>query len=97
MVEGRVKLRRVGIWSIGKISAILGAIWGLIYGLFIAAFSSLLTTIPGVGEYAGIFGVIMIVVGPVMGAIGGLIYGVIAAGLYNIAARLVGGIEMKFE
>ncbi|MBU0496699.1 MAG: DUF3566 domain-containing protein [Candidatus Thermoplasmatota archaeon] len=109
MVEGNVKLRRVGVWSVGKIAAVLGIIWGFIVGIFSAIgfmiagsaanWSSMTGADPtGISQgFFGGLGILMIIVGPIIGAIMGLIGGIISAILYNIAAGWVGGIEMKFE
>jgi len=94
-------LKRLDPWSVAKVYAVLGLIAGLISGVFIAAASAMVlpagtTTAAGMSLWIGL-GVMMVIIGPILGAIAGLLGGIIGAVLYNIVAKWVGGIEMKFE
>ncbi|MEA2055307.1 MAG: hypothetical protein U9O49_00560 [Candidatus Thermoplasmatota archaeon] len=103
MVESDVKLRKLGVMSVAKIYAVLGAIGGFIVGLIVSimslAFGSVISAVGGTAAMSGIFmgGVFAVIVMPIAYAIFGFIGGAIGAFLYNVVAGWVGGIEMKFE
>lgn len=98
-----MKLRKLGVMSVAKIYAVLGAIGGFIVGLIVSimslAFGSVISAVGGTAAMSGIFmgGVFAVIVMPIAYAIFGFIGGAIGAFLYNVVAGWVGGIEMKFE
>lgn len=102
-----MELKRVGVWSVAKISGALYAGIGLIIGAIFALISLL-----GAGLGAGLagegqggapaflgalFGVGAIIFLPIFYGLIGLVGGAISGGLYNLFARLVGGIELQLE
>src|SRR5262245_43034834 len=97
-------LKRIGVGSAAKIFGALYASLGLILGIFFALFSSTLGgalasaeggNVPG---WAGmVFGAGAIVILPIFYGVLGLIGGAIWAGLYNLFAGFVGGIELQLE
>ena len=96
-------LRRVGIWSAAKISAVLYAALGLILGVFFAI-ASLLGLGPAQGAlsdappwFSASWGVAAILVFPIMYGLGGLVAGALSAGLYNLFSRLVGGVVLELQ
>ena len=105
MVESNVKLRKLGVMSVAKIYAVLGAIGGFIVGIIVSimslAFSSVISSASaGTAAMSGLFmagGVFAVIVMPIVYAILGFISGAIGAFLYNVVAGRIGGIEMKFE
>jgi hypothetical protein len=106
-IEGTVKLKRLEPWPLAKVYAVLGLIWGLIVGVIFTIIAAMVgsiassftntTAIVNPTMFWAGFGVLSIIIFPIIGAISGLIGGIIAAVLYNIVAKWVGGIEMKFE
>lgn len=108
----KMKLRRVGIFSTAKVSAIIAGVMGLLIGIMFAIPSLILgAAVPDIisaGNVTGIdvfnfsgmlagLGILMAVVLPVILAIVGFIMGALSALVYNIVARLVGGYEVEFE
>jgi hypothetical protein len=99
-------LRRIGVWSAARVSCALYAAIGLLIGAVISAVS-LLATLIGAGSSAAagpfggfggvLFGVGAIVLLPVFYGLIGLVGGALAAAVYNLAARLVGGLELELE
>ncbi|HEY4517720.1 MAG TPA: DUF3566 domain-containing protein, partial [Candidatus Paceibacterota bacterium] len=87
--------KRVGVVSVGKISAVTGAIMGLVFAVLFSVFA-----VSAVGQSAGGifgFGLLSIVLLPIFYAVLGLIFGMIYALVYNLAAKWVGGIEMELQ
>jgi len=107
----RMMVKRIGVLSAAKMYSLvgfgIGLIVGVIYGLIVMMFgaammmSSTGTSSSGAGAGAGasgfIIGLLIMVGFPILygamcfiaGAIGGLIY--------NVAARIAGGIELELE
>ena len=84
-----------------KLGAIIYAFLGLIIGVFMACFSLVASGGSGIGMGARAFGFGMgvgaIIVAPIVyGIIGGIGAG-IAAVVYNLAARWVGGLEVDIS
>jgi hypothetical protein len=95
-----VKIKKIGILSLGKILGILYALLGLILGAFITlfalitpAFSS--TSAPGM--FGALFGVGAIILLPIFYGVMGFVMGLIMALLYNLVASWVGGLEVETE
>lgn len=95
-------LRRIGIASAAKIAGILYA--GI--GVLIGAFVSILALVGIASETAaggtGALGEMVVGVGaillfPVIYGVLGAIGGAIGAGLFNLATRAVGGLEIEIE
>jgi len=99
------ELQRIEIWPVVKIAffvcAILGFLPGIVASLFLWVFSNLIGTVmPGeMGAISG-FSPAMLMMGailaPVYGAIGAVFAG-IAAALYNLLARWIGGVELNLR
>lgn len=101
-------LRRVGVLSCGKVLGALYALLGLIIG-GIYALLALLFAVIGVstaqetgdalagGVFGVLFGVGAIILFPILYGVLGFVGGVIAAFLYNLISRFVGGIELDLE
>lgn len=95
----KIKIKKIGILSLAKISALLYAIMGLIVGVFMAlisligaAFSQSTT-----GMFGMLFGVGAIILLPIFYGAMGFVMGVVTAWLYNIIANWIGGLELEFE
>jgi hypothetical protein len=97
------KIKRFNPLSVMRMAAICYAALGLFEGIFVAALFSL-------AGFAGrdsssslppflvpFFGVASIIVFPILFAVIGAIGGALGAVIYNVAARVVGGIEVEVE
>lgn len=98
-----MEVRRVGVLSVGKVMGVLYALLGLIIGAFFALFS-LLGAAAGLAnsETSGaVFGLLSgvgsIILLPLFYGILGFVFGLISALLYNVVARLIGGVELELE
>jgi hypothetical protein len=96
-------LKSVGVLSLGKITGLLYAGLGLFIGFFFTMFALLGATMGALAEeemgalFSVFFGMGSIVIFPLLYGIMGLVMGVIVAALYNLLARLVGGVEVELE
>jgi len=103
-----VVLRKLGVWSVAKLEAIVFAIIGLIIGIFYAIMGAVVLSTVGAG--AGQFGAtgfsagglaamgfLAIIVTPIIYGIVGFVGGAVGAVLYNLVAGWVGGIEIEFQ
>jgi hypothetical protein len=96
-------IRRVGVGSAARIFAALYALFGLIFGVFVA-----LLAVAGAGMSAatedaipgwagGLFGVGAVIFLPLLYGAMGAIGGALTAGFYNIAAGMVGGLQIETD
>ena len=91
-------IRSFDVISVGKIQGILGAFFGLLAGGMFSLISLAgLAAARGGGIEALIFGVGAVVVLPLFYGVVGFVGGCISALIYNLAAGVVGGIEMEIE
>jgi hypothetical protein len=90
-------VRRVGIFSVGKVMGVLYALMGLVIGGVFSLLSLLGAAARGLdgGIAAGLFGAGAIVVVPLFYGAIGFIAGIIFAALYNMIGSTVGGIEVE--
>jgi len=100
------QLRTIGAVSCAKVAAVLYGVVGLIIGAVISLASLLgvfaqnfgaVPDQPGSALFGVLFSVGAIVLLPVIYACMGAIGGLIMAGVYNLVARTVGGIELEIE
>jgi len=98
-------LKNIGVLSCGKVLGILYALLGLLIGLSIALVS-LIGAVASTGSpqsgsdgliFGTLFGVGTVIFLPISYGIIGFVGGLISALLYNLIARLVGGIELEIE
>lgn len=100
-------IRRIGVLSVAKISAIIAAVIGLLIGIliFLASLAGAPMSSPdamagsndaGMAWISGL-GALAIVVFPIMYGIVGFIGGAIQGWVYNIAAKFVGGVRIETE
>ena len=90
-------VKRVGIFSVGKVLGAVYALVGLIAGGVISLIS--LAGAAASGSREGIAGAFfgvgaIVIVPPLYGAVG-FIGGIIVAAFYNLIASLIGGIEVE--
>lgn len=104
----RYELKSIGVWSVIKISfffnLIGGLIFGLIYGIMMSFMLAVMDQFPGLmgagidpdDLSAGLLIVGFPVMFSVLGAIFGTLMSMILTGLYNVLARVIGGLEFNF-
>jgi hypothetical protein len=96
----KTKLEKLGVMSVAKFGGIYGALIGLIGEILIAVMSSIFlggiygSVVPG--AYSIIYGWGAIIWAPLFYGMIGFIGGIIGAFLFNIIAKMAGGIEMHF-
>ena len=102
----KVQIKRMGVFSCAKIYSItlaaMGLIVGVIYGLIFMVVGGAMMA--GGGRDAGtagasslVIGLVMMIAIPVMYGIIGFIGGIVGALVYNVAAGIVGGLELEIE
>lgn len=98
-------IRRLGVLSVAKITAIIAAAFGLLAGILIflagsaagiAGSSMAGSNDAGMAWLSGM-GALSIIVLPIFYAVIGFIAGAIQAFVYNLAARFVGGVRIETE
>lgn len=90
------KLNKIGVLSLAKINAVIGAILGLIWGIFAAILGTTIAVLGGLGALAGL-GLWSIIVFPIIYALVGFVGGAIGAFLYNLVAGWIGGVEVELK
>ncbi|HLC64861.1 MAG TPA: DUF3566 domain-containing protein [Candidatus Nanoarchaeia archaeon] len=87
-------IKRLDVWSVAKIQALIMAVFGLVFGILYAFFLSGVGLMMGTGMLLGLAPIIAL---PVLYGILGLALGALTALLYNLFARWVGGIEIELS
>ena len=92
------EIKRLYVWSVAKLQAILMAVIGFLLGLFYALLGVALGP-AAFGESAGIIalGFWLLLLLPLVYGIMGLVGGGIGAALYNCVAKWVGGIKLQLK
>ena len=105
----RLELKTIGVWSFIKVSFFFSLVFGFIFGFLYAIFAGLILTVMGGLPYLpaddyggsdvsiGLLVIIMPIIMGIGGAVMNTIMGLIAIGVYNLIARLVGGLEFSFD
>jgi hypothetical protein len=103
----RLRINKMGVFSVAKMQAVLGLVIGLIigviYGAFIIVYSLIGASLVGgdaklaVGGGGVVVGIVVMIAVPVTYCVIGFIGGAIGAFVYNIFAGMIGGIEMEVE
>jgi len=106
----RYEIKSIGIWAFVKISFFLSLVIGFVFGLFYAAFFSMILAVGSAGPYGdigdlpfdpGAIGPILLIILPIGFAIGSAVIntllGVISIVVYNLIARLTGGLEFELQ
>jgi hypothetical protein len=94
-------VRRIVPLSLAKVAAVLYAGLGLIIGALVTVFALVGSSIAAASEKSPVplvgvlFGAGAIVLLPILYGILGFVGGLIWSGLYNLAARFVGGVELE--
>jgi len=104
------EIKRLGILSVAKISALFGVLLGLFTGIMIALAASLapeaisanaeLAAAAGLGTNSGLLSILLgpwaIVIFPIYYGVLYFVVGIIGTVIYNLFARLVGGVSVDF-
>lgn len=104
-------VKRIGVWSLAKIAGLVYAGMGLIFAAIVGLFSlfSLLGmahvydvgVVQGWGAVGGLFNTLpvagAVLLMPLFYGLMGLVIGAITAFIYNLVARLVGGLRIDVE
>lgn len=92
------ELKKIDIFSVAKLQAILMVVVGLVLGIFSAIFAIIFGTITESTRLIVSSKVIpMIFLLPIFYGILGFVMGAVGAFLYNLIARWVGGIKVEFS
>ena len=96
-------LSRIGVLSLAKMMAVAYAFLGLFIGGVLSLFSLMgvamggATGRDGSGMVAMLFGVGAVIIGPIVYGCIGFVGGLITASLYNLVAKVVGGVEIELS
>ena len=99
-----MRLNRIGVGSAAKISGALYGAMGLIFGGIFALFALVGAGFAGMAAEQGeaipafvgpLFGVGAIVLFPLLYGVMGVVTGAVGAALYNLFARMIGGLELE--
>jgi hypothetical protein len=92
-------ITRVGPLSVAKIAGLLGVVIGLIAGGFFSLVSLAGAAMGGAGENGGMFGALFgvgaIILFPIFYGCMAFVMTLIQAALFNVAANIVGGVEIQ--
>ena len=102
----KVQIKRMGVFSCAKIYSItlaaMGLIVGVIYGLIFMVVGGAMMAGGGrdsgaAGASSLVIGLVMMIAIPIFYGVIGFIGGLIGALVYNVAAGVVGGLELDLE
>lgn len=101
----RLELESVGVWSVIKVGFLINLIFGIIAGIFVALFMVPMMAFMSTMSPTGVEGfdpgefspLVMLIIFPIIYGVGNAVFGTIImaimAVVYNLVARLLGGIE----
>ena len=93
-------IKRIGPMSIARLSGMLYAVLGLVLGAIISLIAlagGFASDSEGAAQFGGFIGVAAVLVLPICYGLLGFVATLIAAWLYNVAAGVVGGIEVDIS
>jgi len=105
----RYELKSIRIWTFLKvaffINLVMGFLFGILYAMMIPVLSKVAGMIPGfsgeLGYLADSSFALMLIVMPISFAIQSALFltliGVVAVGIFNLVARIVGGLQLDLE
>ncbi len=91
------RVRRLGILSTAAVSAVLHGLLGVLAGIAIAVVSLAGLRNPVPFPFGPLAGVAALIAVPVVYAVGGFVLGAVLAAVYNLTARLTGGVKVQLE
>jgi hypothetical protein len=94
-------IKRVGVWSVAKVSGVLYALLGFVIGIFISLISLMTSSLVSESAsesnpFGALFGVGAVILLPLFYGFIGFISGAISTWLYNLIVGFIGGIEIEF-
>jgi hypothetical protein len=96
-------VKRLGVFSVAKVSGILYAVMGFIIGIIMSMASLVIgSAFQGLenaplAAFGVLFGAGAVILLPIFYGLMGFVGGALMGWLYNIIAQYVGGIEVEFE
>ncbi len=102
----KLQIKKVGVLSYAKITAVLcfiiGLLLGVIYFFVAVVFGAMLMGVGGrggaaAGGFSFVYGLIMLIMFPIIYGAVGFISGALGALIYNLLAGMIGGIEIEVE
>jgi len=96
-------ISRIGVLSLAKMLAVLYAFLGLFFGGILTLFSVMGAALGGAagkdsgGMVAMLFGVGAVIILPIVYGCLGFVGGLIMAALYNLVAKVMGGLEIELS
>lgn len=93
-------IKRIGPLSLAKLSAMLYAIFGLVLGGIFSLIALAGGFASDTAEAAGVeamIGVAAVMVFPILYGLMGFVISLIGAWLYNVAAGVIGGVEVDMQ
>ena len=93
-------IKRIGPLSFARLTGALYAVLGLVLGVLfslIALAGGFASDVPGAAGFGGAIGVGAVVVFPLLYGFLGFVMTLIGAWLYNLAAGIVGGVEVDVQ
>jgi hypothetical protein len=102
-MSGQMRLKRIGVLSVGVFAGAAGALMGLFAGglVFLVSLAGNAAAIGNQGPAPnlgfGLGGVVFLFFAPVFYGVMGFIGGMLNAVIYNVIAGMTGGIEMQFS
>jgi hypothetical protein len=101
------EIRRINVWSVMKVAFVIFAILGLVVGIFYAIFFAFMGQVmelatPGefdsmTGLFSGVMGIFAAFFLAILYAVMGSVMTAVFAGIYNLLARGLGGVELQLE
>jgi hypothetical protein len=95
-----VILKKVGVLSVAKVYAVIMAIFGLFMGIVTAVVGKYAVGLEEITQTQGLnvgLGAWSILVMPIFYGLMGFVSGAVAAWLYNVVAKKVGGVEVELS
>jgi hypothetical protein len=96
-------VKKMDAFSLAKIYGVMGVIFGVIAGVLVGIISSIMgalsSSVEGMGERAGLLnlGWIALIILPIAYGTFFFLAGLISAGIYNIIAKMIGGMKIELE
>lgn len=93
-------IRRFGVLSLAKVMGVMYGLIGLLIGLFLSLFSVLGAAFSSAFDQSGdawlgaLFGVGAVIALPLLYGVFGFLGGLLSGAVYNLVARMVGGVEL---
>lgn len=92
-----VEIKRVGVFTLGKVTGAMSVLFGLIVGAILTLIALFGGVAAGAGPGGALFGIGAIILFPIFYGILGFIYGIISAVIYNLISSMIGGIVIQTE